>query len=113
MVMPDQNAKLVVVEAGQGSYIRLATHTIFQHGVERYCAIAHNGQPVAAHLAEHPKDVEHGQINTARGQTTKSGKIRLILELEGPSERSFEVHTVLVSQILLPHETGGSVAGVH
>ena len=68
---------------------------------------------LAAHPAEHAKDVEHRQIKTAAGQRAKAGKQRLVFEFEGPCQSPFEIHSVLVRQFVFSRETRGSVTRIH
>ena len=56
----------------------------------------------AAQLRQQPEDVEHRLVDAVGRQRAEAGEVRLVLELEGPGQRAFEVHAVLVGEVELP-----------
>ena len=114
VIVPDHDAELLALEAGQRRDVGRAAHAVLQDRVERRrrrrSATAH---ALAAHLAEHAEDVEHRQVDAVGRQRAEAGEVRLVLELEGPGERALEVDAVLVGQVVLAREARGGVARVH
>ena len=59
------------------------------------------------------KTFSTGRSMPLRRQHAEAGEVRLVLELERPRQRAFEVHAVPVGQVVLAREARGRVAGVH
>ena len=113
VVVPHEHGQPGGVAAGQGGDVGPIEDAPAGDDFERECRIAVGPEPFTAHLAEEAKDVEHGLVEAPAGERTKPGEERLILELEGPGERAFQVHAGLVCQIVFAGEAGCSVARIH
>src|SRR5213078_973294 len=105
--MPCQDAQLVLVEAGQRGNVRFITDPDLEHRAERHAVVAFYRKPLSGHFAEHPKDIEHGLVDAIARERPKSCEIRLVLELERPRQRAFEVYAMLLSELMAAGETRG------
>ena len=112
VVVPGQDADLAVPQARQGRDVGLAPHAVLADRLQADLARALDGQPLAAHQAEHAEDVQHRQRDAVGREHPEPGEVRLVLELEGPRHRPLEVDAVLLGQGVLAGERGGGVAGV-
>src|SRR5262249_32754721 len=78
MIMPDENAELVLVEAGERGHIGPVSHATPHDFIERDRAVALHLEALAGHFAEHAEDVEHGLVDAVAGQGAEAGEVRLV-----------------------------------
>ena len=68
---------------------------------------------LAAHLGEHPENVQHRQVKPVAGERAEAGERRLVFKFKRPRQRALEIHAVLVREIQRARKTRGGVAGIH
>jgi hypothetical protein len=74
VVVPEHDAQLLAVEAGERRDVRAPPHAVLDDGIERHLPGASHREPRAAHLAEHPEHVEHREVDAVRGERAEAAK---------------------------------------
>ena len=113
MIVPDEHAEFVAGEAGEGGdvgFVADAAAEDFRQGNGR---VAGHREAVAIHFRKHPEDVHDRLVDSVSRERAEAGEIRLVLELEGPGQRAFQIHAVFGGEIEFARKGGGGVAGIH
>lgn len=113
VVMPRQDGDALAVAGGEGGYVGLIADACFEHVFEGNGGIALHAESITAHAGEHAEGIQHGLVDAVGGERAKASEVRLVLELEGPGECTFEIHAVLLGEVEFSREAGRSVAGIH
>src|SRR3954467_2993314 len=89
MVMPDEDAQAVLIEAGQRGDIRLVADAVGNDLLDGQAVVALYTESPAAHFAEHAENIQHGFFDAVAGQRSESGEVWLIFEFKSPGQRAF------------------------
>src|SRR5207248_1425547 len=95
------------------SDVGVRTHAAVAHRLEAQGAGAHNAYAIAAHLAEHAKDVEHRLGDAVRRQIPEPLEVPLPLEFKRPGDGAHQIHALQVRQLIGARDLLCGVARIH
>src|SRR5262249_5355489 len=102
-----------VIEARcQHTDIRRVANAVHHNLLQRHFAAATCRDLLLAKAREHPKDVEHRQVNTVGSELAIAREPWLANKCERPGERTLEAHFPSPGHFPQPRITGGRVARI-
>ena len=113
MIVPHEYGNLALAPAGERSDVGVRAHAAVAHRLEAQGAGARNSYAIAAHLAEHAKDVEHGLGDAVRRQIPEPLEVPLPLEFKRPGDSAHKMHALQVGQLIGARDLLCGVARVH
>src|SRR5260221_10137106 len=89
-------------------YVRLADHACLQYFLKRHAATAFDLHAVTTHQAGHAEKIQDWFINAVAGQGTETVEVRLVFELECPTQHAFDIRVTAPRKFknVLHHDRG-------